>query len=342
MRKSRLLALTLAGLAGPLAVPAAAQDHPWTSDRPDGVAPVGIIADRTLPAGTFEVGYRFSNVDAEGLKAGPDPVTELELLDIFEFVPLARSVDTHVLTLGYGVNDDVTVMANVGYTSKRRETANEEVFFIQESSDVADARVDVLWDVWEQGPHRAHLQLGAVVPLGSVEQRGDIPGASDVLLPYDMQIGSGSFALVPGVVLATQNEFGTVGAQVQGVLHLTDNDRDYRPGDEVRANVWAAYRLNEVFSLSSGVRAVGSNAIEGFDPALETFRDPGDLSLSFGGTRVDIPLGLNVLMPQGPLAGHRFGVEFAWTVHENLDGPLLASDWGFTVGWQSAFGPELF
>lgn len=337
MRKPRLLVLALAGLAGTLAAPAAAQDHQWTDDRPDAVAPVGIIADRTLAAGALEVGYRFSNVDAEGIKSGPDRLGEDDVLRIFQFVPIARSVDTHVLTLGYGVDDDITVMANLGYVSKRRETASADAFVIQETSDIADAEIDVLWDVWERGAYRAHVQLGAVIPLGSVEETGVFPDASEAPLPYDMQIGTGSWALVPGAVVATQNENGTVGLQLLGVIHLTENNRDWRPGNRVEANAWAAYRLNDIFSISSGVRASGSEAIEGFDVELETFRDPGDLSLSFGGTRVDIPLGLNVRLQDGPLAGHRFGVEFAWTVHENLDGPLLASDWGFTVGWQSIF-----
>lgn len=341
MRKPRLLALTLAATAGPLVAPAAAQDHQWTTDRPDGAAPVGIVADRTLAAGELQVGYRFSNVDAEGLKSGPNFVSESQLLATFDFVPLSRAIDTHLVTLGYGLTDDLTVMGSVGYLSKRREVVNTEVFFIQETSDISDAQIDVLWDVWERGAHRAHVQLGAVIPLGSVEERGELPGVADALLPYDMQIGTGSWAVVPGAVLATQNESGTVGLQVLGVIHLDDNERGYRPGDRVEGNLWAAYRLNDIFSLSSGVRARGSDPIQGFDPGLETFRDPGDLSLSFGGTRVDIPLGLNVRLEDGPLAGHRFGVEFAWTVHENLDGPLLANDWGFTLGWQSTLG-ELF
>lgn len=175
MRKPRLLVLALAGLAGTLAAPAAAQDHQWTDDRPDAVAPVGIIADRTLAAGALEVGYRFSNMDAEGIKSGPDRLGEAEVLGIFQFVPIASSVDTHVLTLGYGVNDDVTVMANLGYVSKRRETASTEAFVIQETSDVADAEIDVLWDVWESGAYRAHVQLGAVIPWAPSKRRGSSP-----------------------------------------------------------------------------------------------------------------------------------------------------------------------
>ena len=38
------------------------------------------------------------------------------------------------------------------------------------------------------------------------------------------------------------------------------------------------------------------------------------------------------------LGGHRIGIEGIWTVHEESDGPQLASDWGFVIGWQKEFG----
>ena len=78
--------------------------------------------------------------------------------------------------------------------------------------------------------------------------------------------------------------------------------------------------------------------IEGFDPDLDPARDPGEWPISFAGTRVDIPVGLNLYMPEdGPWAGHRLSVELVFPVHESFDGPWLASDWGASVGWQVGF-----
>ena len=66
--------------------------------------------------------------------------------------------------------------------------------------------------------------------------------------------------------------------------------------------------------------------------------DPGDLALAFAAERVNLPLGVNLRMPQGPLAGHRIGLKTVWTVHKDMDGPNIASDWGFAMGWQKEFG----
>lgn len=333
MRGTTLLATALILSAAPVG----AQQFVWTADRPDGVAPVGIAADRTLPGGALEVGYRFGRMDAEGLKFGTDPFTELDALEIFEFAPLTRTVEGHTLTLGYGITDDFTVMLSGGWVSKTREQASEEVFFSTSSSGIADAEAALLWQVYAAGPYRGHLQLGVVAPLGSVDERGDVPEAAGVLLPYDMQLGLGSWAIAPGIGGQAMNDVGSVGAQLRAVFPINDNDRGYRPGNRVEARLWAAHAFNDFVSVSGGVRATAADAYSGFDPDLETFRDPGDLSLSFGGNRVDLPLGVNLMMPDGPLAGHRFGAEMVWTVHEDVDGPNLASDWGFVLGWQKAF-----
>lgn len=98
-----------------------------------------------------------------------------------------------------------------------------------------------------------------------------------------------------------------------------------------------AYRFNDFISASGGVRGITRDPIQGFDPALETLRDPGDLALSFGSQRVDLPLGVNLLLPEGPLAGQRLSAEAAWTVHEQTDGPTLGGNWMLTLGWQGEF-----
>ncbi len=49
------------------------------------------------------------------------------------------------------------------------------------------------------------------------------------------------------------------------------------------------------------------------------------------------PVGINIRLPSGPLAGQRFGVEAVWTDHEDTHGPRIASDWTVSVGWQGTF-----
>jgi hypothetical protein len=321
-----------------------AQEFMWTADRPDGVAPVGITNDRPLMGGNLEVGYRFARMEATGLKFGNQIFDVGDALDLFTFIPIEATVEAHIVDVAYAVNDDLTVSATGGWASKNRFAGNEDVFFANESSGMTDIEVNGLYQVYATGPWRGHVQMGVVIPTGSVDAVGDFPASGDlgeatgVQLPYNMQIGSGAWAIAPGIGAQVMNEAGSVGAQVRAVFPLSDNDRGWRPGNRVDANIWLGYRFNDMVGASAGVRMSASNAIQGVDPDLETLRDPGDLALSFASERLDLPLGVNLRMTEGPLAGHRLGIESVWTVHEEFDGPALAADWGFVIGWSKEFG----
>jgi hypothetical protein len=340
MRGTAVLVAALALIAAPVG----AQEYVWTADRPDGVAPVGIANDRALGAGVLEVLYRFARMEARGLKFGSAIFTEDEALDVFTFVPVERSAEAHNVTLAFGATDELTFSITGGWVDKTRLSADEEVFFLTGSSGLADLQADALWEVYASGPWRGHVQMGVIVPTGSIDEEGDFPASGDLgavsgaQLPYDMQIGTGSVTLVPGIGAQVMNEYGSVGGQVRGFFAITDNDRGWRPGGRVDARGWLAYRFNDFVSASAGVRALAGHAIQGADPDLETLRDPGDLALSYATERVDLPVGLNLRMTEGPFAGHRIGIEGIWTVHEESDGPQLASDWGFVIGWQKEFG----
>ena len=85
------------------------------------------------------------------------------------------------------------------------------------------------------------------------------------------------------------------------------------------------------------MRATSWGSIAGADDDVDVGRDPGEDPVFTGGKRVDIPLGLNVYMPEGSLSGHRFSLEFVWPVHQDYDNFRVANDWGFAIGWQKVF-----
>jgi len=242
---------------------------------------VGITGERALPRATLQLNYRFSRMGAQGLKFGPDPFPELDALDLYTYVPLDKTVDVHTVGLGFWVTDELTLVASGGWISKSRTAANEDVFFMNETSWVSDLEVDALWQVYGLGAWRAYVQLGVIALLGSVEERGDFPDASNVQLPYDMQIGTGSWSLVPAIGGQVMNEGGSVGGLIRGIFPLMHNDRDYRAGVKADLRLWGAYRFSDFVSVSGEVRATATRGDQG--GALETLRDPGDLGLEAGG-----------------------------------------------------------
>jgi len=321
------------------AAPAGAQEFVWTDDRPDAVAPLGVFGARTLPAGALEFTALYSKMDQSGVRLGSDLIDPRILLDAHENVPFDLTTAGYVVRAAYGLSDDLTLAGRLGFQMRDRWQFNQdEVFFELESNGITDLELQALYDVYESGPYRAHLHAGLSVPTGSVTLEDGVEGLREEgHLPYDMQIGAGAFGVSPGVTAQAMNENASVGAQLLATLYFLEKE-DWRLGDRVDANVWGAFRLNRFFSASVRVRALAFEEIDGFDPELDPNRDLGEFPFGLSGRRVDIPVGLNLYMPEGRWQGHRGSIEFVFTAHERFeDYAWVASDWGFEVGWQKTF-----
>ncbi len=336
MLKRTFAVAALVALASPVAAQDT-EDPTWSSDRPDGVAPAGIIGDRLLPAGALEITYRFQKMDFEGVQVGTAPVGFFDVLDLYATTPFQRTDRRNNLQLTWGASERLSLLATASWIERSRSLANEEFFFSTEASGLSDLQLEALLGLWDQDAIRVHLHGGVEVPVGSTDERGDLLDSSDQVLAYEMQPGSGSFSVIPGVTGQIQNEHGTVGAQVKARIRLNDNDRDYRLGDEVEGSMWAMYQMNRFFAFSTGLRFRSWGSIEGVDAALDPSRDPGEDAVFSGGEQVDIPVGLNVYMPEGRLQGHRFSMEFLFPVHQDFDAWRLTGDWGFALSWRKAF-----
>jgi hypothetical protein len=323
-----------------LASPVAAQDAPdpvWSADRPDGVAPAGIVGDRLLEPGVLEINYRFRKVDFEGVQLGTLPVSFFDVLDVYRTSPFERTDRYNELQLTYGASERLSVLGTASWVERTRHMASEEFFFSTSASGLTDIAVEALYGVWSRDAVQVHLHGGVQIPVGSTDKRGDLLDVPDQVLPYEMQPGSGSFSVVPGITGQIQNEHGTVGAQVRALIRLNDNDRDYRLGDEVQAALWMAYQVNQFFAFNTGVRYRTWGTIEGVDASLDPSRDPGEDAVFSGGEQADIPIGLNIYMPEGRLQGHRLSLEFLFPVHQDFDAWRLSGDYGFTLSWRKTF-----
>jgi hypothetical protein len=56
----------------------------------------------------------------------------------------------------------------------------------------------------------------------------------------------------------------------------------------------------------------------------------------YGGDRLDLLFGVNLIGQKGAICGHRLAAEFGFPVYQDLNGPQLETDYTFTLGWQKA------
>jgi len=92
-----------------------------------------------------------------------------------------------------------------------------------------------MWRVYDAGGHKVQANLGLSVPTGSIKETGTILAPNGtrptVRLPYAMQLGSGTWDLLPA--LGYNGMAGAIGwgAQYSGIIRTGTNSQGYTLGD---------------------------------------------------------------------------------------------------------------
>ena len=158
-------------------------------------------------------------------------------------------------------------------------------------------------------------------------------------LPYPMQLGSGTWDILPGITYNGRHDNLSWGGQLLGVIRLGENDRDYTLGDRLNVTAWTAYNINYWLSGSFRLDWAFWGNIDGADPDLNPAVVPTADPDFQGGNRLDALIGLNFVNRAGPkwLQGQRLAFEFGLPIYQDLDGPQLETDWIILIGWRYAF-----
>ncbi len=174
-------------------------------------------------------------------------------------------------------------------------------------------------------------------PTGSINEKDDTPAGNDQILPYPMQIGSGTFDLLPGITYLGQSDKGSWGAQGLTTLRLGKNDNGYRLGNQYQLSGWIARNWTDWLSTSLRLTGATWGDIDGADDRLNPMMIPTADPELRSGTQINLGFGVNLYAPKGNLQGSRLAMEFELPIYRSLDGPQLETDWQFTLGLQSSF-----
>ena len=335
--------------------------------RADGHAPIGVMGDHMHKAGEFMLSYRTMYMDMAGTRIGTDSVSPEDIVQnvpnrffgqpmqppTLRVVPTEMPMQMHMFGAMYAPTDWLTLMGMVNYIDKSMDHITFQGgmgttrlgTFTTESKGFGDTSLTALIRVLQQtrpdGKDHIHLNLGLSLPTGSITERDDIltpmGGTPTVRLPYSMQLGSGTLDLLPGITYNGRDGDLSWGAQYRATLRLEDeNDEGYRRGHVHQTTAWLAYQWAPWISTS--VRAAGrtEGRIQGIDSQIAAPVQTADPD-NYGGERVDLFAGVNLVGQTGDLRGHRLAFEVGAPVYQDLNGPQMETDWTLTVGWQKAW-----
>lgn len=344
--KKIVLLLSVLTLHAMTALPSLAES------TPNAHAPIGVMGDHIHKQGEWMLGYRYMYMEMKD-HGGQSPVDSHDhSAHTHRQSPLAHTVlggehdehspaapashvhemnmQMHMLELMYAPSDIATLMLMAPYNVNEM-THNEEHPFTTRSEGFGDLSLSGLFGVYQQLGHQVILNLGLSLPTGSISDTNTYHG-TESRHPYHMRLGSGTYDFLPGVTYTGRDERLSWGTQLGMVIRLGEND-NYSLGDRYRLTGWTGYQLNNW--LSSSVRLTGEvwEDVEGEDEAItfsNAFSNPDEQA----GQLLELGVGLNVLIPEGMLKGHRFGIELNTPLDQSVNDGVHEIDWTLTVGWQ--------
>lgn len=334
--------------------------------RADGHAPIGVMGDHLHSKGEVMLSYRFMRMEMDGNRIGTSGVTPEQIVTTvpnrfsglpmqpptLRVVPTDMTMDMHMFGAMYAPTDQITLMAMIPYITK---SMNHLTYqgpvgttllggFRTETEGLGDIKVSALASLidrqTENTHHKMHLNLGLSLPTGSITETGQIltpMGTRPVVrLPYSMQLGSGTYDLLPGITYTAQSGRFGWGAQARGVIRISDNSEGYSLGNEAAVTGWVSYQPQPAISLSGRIEAKTLGDIDGIDPQILGPVQTADPD-NYGGETISLFAGLNYVVQRGALRGHRLAIEAGVPVFRDLNGPQMETDWTVTAGWQYAF-----
>ncbi|WP_405211683.1 transporter [Dokdonia sp. Asnod2-E02] len=342
--KNFIMALLAIAMTTVLSAQETQTQNPWSSNRPDGHAPISVMGDHTHKKGEFMISYRYMNMQMNDLKRGSDDVSFESVLlpngGEYMVTPTDMPMNMHMLGGMYAVSNKVTLAAMLGYTSMDMEhlTAMGGNFETS-SSGISDLKISGLVTLFNKNRQQLHAKVGVSLPTGSIDEMDVTPASmgNEVILPYPMQLGSGTLDALLGATYIWQSDSFSGGNQLDAVVRTGTNDRDYRLGNSYALNNWVAYKATDWISFSARVKGTVASEIDGANPDLNPLMVITADTRNSGGTYIDGGLGFNLYANKGTLKNVRFGLEFATPLLQDVNGVQLKRKETITAGLQYAF-----
>ncbi len=316
-------------------------------------APLGVFGADMPAAGRLVVSIAPGFYNLSGIRIGARTVSNeyvvtrvpffLNPRQMVRIVPQNIAAATQVVGLNYGVSDNLSVILNAGVAERRLETLvfkgsagiTPLVRNYPGTASLTDFTLSGVYRVYQDDINRIQFSLGFSFPTGSNRATFNnftLPDGSvrNIRGFYGMQIGAGTFDIMPGVLYAGNLGPWSWGLSYRGRFPLAPNPEGYLWGDLHEVNSWAGYSWTPALTTTVRVNASMQGPIRGFDPEIRGAAAPAN-PLFYGGQRVELFGGATL---NGKVIGFEnatLAAEAGAPVYQNLNGPQIMKNWQATM-----------
>jgi len=305
----------------------------------------------------FKISQMFMSMGP--LRDGTTNLSEGSLLTgpgSFMAVPSAMQMHMTMLGGAYSFTDNFALMAMTSYKFNRMQMEfggmlkgiTGEAGFTMESGGFSDIKLLGKYRLYSDDhlapKDQVSTLFGVSIPTGSIDKKfsnSPVPGQNGTILPFKMQLGSGTFDPMLGLAYQGSLDPFWYGATALYTARVYDNNRGYQQGDEFRLDLYSMYQFHEKFvshlqlngswedrySDEPDAGRLGQGHMMS-NPALP-FASPIFDPANYGGKKLAItagiqwqPLPLNIIELTGSVP-----------LYQDLRGPQLKEDFRVMVSW---------
>lgn len=297
--------------------------------------PAGIMISHIHPKKEWMIAYKYMQMGMTELMQGSQSISKEQVFTNYLMAPDHMRMDMHMLMGMYGLTHKLTMMGMLNYNTASMEmgmfttgghhhagSEGASGGHLMETSGLGDIKLYALYSPLNKGRHQFLLSAGISIPTGSIAQKGNngdmlYPG---MRLPYAMQLGSGTYDVLPCINYLYQPGKFAISAQVSGTVRTGNNANGYRLGNEITANTWFAYQWLKCLSSSLRIEGSQSGAVSGSDKQLYRYNEPSANAANYGGKRVTCYVGSVFRLKKGLLNTTSLGVEYGMPVYQDWNG----------------------
>lgn len=314
--------------------------------------PSGVMLSHIHPKNEWMFSYKWMSMNMSGVMSGSQTISNEAVFTNYLMAPKNMSMNMHMLMGMYGITNRLSAMVMVNYNSLSMQmemfvpgghhhpgSAETTPSHIMESSGLGDTKAYLLYGLLHKRQHQLLVSGGMSFPTGSILVTGkdDDMMYPNNRLPYNMQLGSGTYDVLPCVNYLFQQGKFTASTQVSAVIRTGYNPVGYRLGNEFTSNSWVAYKWLPF--LSSSLRAEGSiqNNITGLDPTLYRYNEPAANTENYGGKKIVGYIGSVFHLNTGALKNAGIAAEYGIPVYQYYNGIQMRQQQSWTLSLQYSF-----
>jgi hypothetical protein len=304
----------------------------------------------------------------EGLRSGTSSVSESSLLGMpmmmgaptGKFMAVQERMDMSMLnlTVGYSFSEKFFAGIMGMYTRKDMDMRFNTPMQMRTGRSGYTMKSDGFADTMLMAKYLLHaddpliptsqfsLFAGLSLPTGSITERNSehpLNMRKTELLPYGMQLGSGTFDPTVGLLYQGSSSPLWWGANAMYTARLHDNNEGYRKGNEARADLYLMYqpRVDTVLELqlngkwSDKIKGQANEALTGASGhatkgvAGSPFMTPLWNPNNYGGTQLFATVGIQ----WQPVPMQVLNLQFALPLYRRLNGVQMETDWQARLTW---------